>query len=703
MSHVRAQRKPLPRSSPLWHHGSRGGGATALVVGLAAALSLLAACDDTSLPLPGDFGGQGGRDGSSDVAAATGGSGGAPASDGGSVDAPQDGPTGDGQAGGGASAGMGGAGTLAGSGGGGQGGSLGGAAAHGGGAAGAGGILLVAGSGGAGNHAGGSTGGSAGAGGVPLGVTGGGPASGGAGGGGAGGAAGNAATGGSLAGGPGGGHAGGPGGAAGSGNVAGAAGGAAGGGGSSVANVTLMDFADYQVVQRTRGGSSAILALSGTFSGGAIASVEAELQDFAAPEHVLVAWTALAVGTGTYAGSLVAPQGGWYRVVVRGLDTNHVEVARATGSHRFGVGMNILCIGQSNMSGYGASPYTAVTNPLAGLYGNSRAWIKLSDPFDRGGSSTDVDYDAGTGASMVPALVNALADYFPGLPIGVVPAAKGSSPLDCAVGAPFCWGFHNDANPTDVTTLYGNSIAKARAAGGVELIVMHQGETDATNMTPGPTYKSDLAALDARYRADLGEIPLFMCQLGRTPTDVASKNRTDATMQPIRVAQHDSDNPPAIYLAATAVDLDVDGTDHYRKASYDTLGKRIAAAIAGHYHAPGAPTAYRGPSITSVAWGADRMTIDVHLTHRGGDDFTPAAAINGFVVLDSGAAVAIATATRKDASTITLTLATPIVGTGVVRYLYGKLPFQTLANTVHDDSPLALPLEPTTDDMVLPP
>ena len=62
---------------------------------------------------------------------------------------------------------------------------------------------------------------------------------------------------------------------------------------------------------------------------------------------------------------------------------------------------------------------------------------------------TEVDYDFGTSASMLPSLVNTLAGFFPGLPIGIVPAAKGSSPLDCAVGDPFCWGHRNPANPAD--------------------------------------------------------------------------------------------------------------------------------------------------------------------------------------------------------------------------------------------------------------
>jgi hypothetical protein len=363
--------------------------------------------------------------------------------------------------------------------------------------------------------------------------------------------------------------------------------------------------------------------------------------------------------------------------------------------------MIILCIGQSNMVGHGGNSYTTA-GELTALYGNDRNWKHLADPYDSGGTSSDADFDYTSGASLVPSLVNTLSDYFPGLPIGIVPAAKGSSPLACTAGD-WCWGRRNAEDPADPSSLYGNSLTKARSVGGVELIVMHQGETDATNSVPSATYASELALLAQNYREDLGDVPLFMCQLGRSTTDISVKNRTDATMQAIRVAQHDSDDPPRIYLAATAIDLDVDGTDHYVKGTLDELGRRIAAAIAYHYQAAGAPLAYRGPQITSVSYAdASRKVIDVHLEHRGGSDFAPAVGINGFVVLDDGVPVQLASAVRTDAVTIRITLEAALEGAGAVRYLHGKLPFQTLSNTVHDDSSLALPLEPTTSDVLLP-
>jgi hypothetical protein len=229
---------------------------------------------------------------------------------------------------------------------------------------------------------------------------------------------------------------------------------------------------------------------------------------------------------------------------------------------------------------------------------------------------------------------------------------------------------------------------------------MHQGETDATNSTPGATYASELALLAQNYRADLGDVPLFMCQLGRSTTDISAKHRTDTSMHAIRVAQHDADDPPRVYLAATAIDLAVDGTDHYVKPTLDELGRRIAATIAYHYQAAGAPPAYRGPEIASVSYAdGSRTVIDAHLKHRGGHDFAPVTGINGFVVLDGSAPVPLASVVRSDATTIRITLTTAIEGAATVRYLSGKLPLQTLSNAVHDDSSLALPLEPTTFDL----
>jgi hypothetical protein len=468
------------------------------------------------------------------------------------------------------------------------------------------------------------------------------------------------------------------------------------------ATIRVKDFASYQVIQRAIGGTSQTVLVSGTFSGSAVKDVQAQVVDFATESQVIVAWTPIPtlVSGDSFAGPLTVPQGGWYKLAVRALGSNGAELARDIGNRRWGVGINILVIGQSNMVGNGGVlNYTSVPGDLEVLYSNDNVWKHLSDPYDGGGSSDEVDYDSWVGASMIPSLANALAAQFPNLPLGIIPAARGSSPLHGT--STISWVNRNPANHADATNLYGNSLGNARAVGGVELIVMHQGETDATNMTSQAEYQADLQTLLGFYREDLyPTIPLFICQLGRSTSAVSDKNRTDATMQPIRSAQLLSDDGANIYLAATAIDVDVDSTDHYLKTGHDTLGPRIANAIKYRY---GAASYYRGPAILSAAFvDAGKTSIDVHLRHRGGTDFTPTTGINGFQVLDGGAAVTLGAVVRKDASTINITLPAPIAGIATVRYLYGKLPLNTLTGAIHDNTPLQLPLEPTAQDLVLP-
>ena len=90
------------------------------------------------------------------------------------------------------------------------------------------------------------------------------------------------------------------------------------------------------MIQRVLGGHSQSVTIRGTFTGTAIASIEAEVVDFETGSAV-VPWTALgAASGGTYSGTLTVPEGGWYRIVVRGLAGGQLEVARQSGVHSSG-------------------------------------------------------------------------------------------------------------------------------------------------------------------------------------------------------------------------------------------------------------------------------------------------------------------------------------------------------------------------------
>ena len=472
------------------------------------------------------------------------------------------------------------------------------------------------------------------------------------------------------------------------------------------ATVTVNDFGDYQVLQRSIGGASATVSLGGTYGGSEVDHILAKVVKFTDGSTV-ADWQTIASGLsgGTYGGTIVVPQGGWYRIAVSGRNASDAEVCQATGAHRWGVGINVLCIGQSNMVGNGGirSGYTPITTDLAGLYSNSNAWKKLSDPYDSGGTSSEIDYDSWWGASMIPSFANSLANAFPLIPIGIIPAAKGSSPLHGT--ADTCWLTRDPANHANPSNLYGNSITNARTVGGVELIIMHQGETDATNNASEAQYRADFDTLIARYRQDLySSIPLFYCQLGRSFTDTTVKHRTDTTMQRIRNAQHDLDNPAnKVYLSALCIDAPVaTNDDHYTKPGHDTIGGRLGNAVKFYYGVQnGVPPYYRGPEITSASFAdSNKKIIDVTIAHRGGNDFTPSTGITGFQVTNDADTMTPSSAVRQSASTIRLALAKAITGNSTVRYLGGKHP--NITGAVHDNTPLQLPLEPTTAAIIVP-
>jgi hypothetical protein len=462
------------------------------------------------------------------------------------------------------------------------------------------------------------------------------------------------------------------------------------------------EFGDHQVVQRTIGTTQGEVKVSGTFNHNDVNRVEAQVVDFTTG-NTIAAWREIPKESAAnkFSGTITVPQGYWYRLIVRGLNSANAEVGRTSGANPWGVGINILCIGQSNMCGNGAIfTYHTLNSDMAGLYSNNRVWKKFADPYDGGGLSTDIDYDSWIGVSMIPYLLNSLAQTFPGVPIGIIPAARGSSPIHGTEN--LCWLYRDETNHLNSANLYGNSISKAKTVGGVELIIMHQGETDATNSVSTEQYIADLKSLVANYREDLySPIPLFYCQLARsfTPAD-GEKKRTDTTMQAIRAAQLYSDDPNnSIYLAASCIDVSVrPNDDHYFQDAYDTIGLRIGNAIA--YYS-GKSNYYRGPYITSAALSQDRTSIDVSISHRGGNDLTPDTGITGFDVLNSAGTTLTAASVVKIDSTklrINLSSAAPS-GPVSIRYLYGKSP--NITGAVHDNSSLQLPLEPTAEPVTV--
>jgi hypothetical protein len=407
----------------------------------------------------------------------------------------------------------------------------------------------------------------------------------------------------------------------------------------------------------------------------------------------VVEWTTIdsTPGGGTFSGILTVPQGGWYNVEISALDAAKSVMGSSRGTNKWGVGMIILCIGQSNMSGHGKSPFTIATSDLAVNYSNAGKWEHLSDPYDDASPSGAVDNDNSTAAgSMIPALANSLLETFR-FPIAFVPSPKDNTNL-------YSQWAHRNSNHYDTTTLYGQSITKAKSVGGVELIIMHQGEADTNAHRTEAQYEADFATMIGHYREDLYKtIPIFICQLG--PITLGFNTRTDADVVAVRNAQHDLDNGEDIFMAATAMDQPRLDHVHFTTQGLDAIGERVAQTIKYYFEEA---SYYRGPEITSAFFtDGGPQTVDVAIKHRGGNDITPDSGITGFSLLSNGSPVNISSAASVSADVIRLTLASRIPnGTTVkLRYLWGSNPDTTAIGK--DNSPLALPLENTTDDITV--
>ncbi len=464
------------------------------------------------------------------------------------------------------------------------------------------------------------------------------------------------------------------------------------GGSTPTSIITVNDFPDYRVFQRDIGGTSKSVTVSGTYSNMDWNHVDARILKNGTNNPV-VDWTTIDTtpGGGSFSGNLIVPQGGWYNIEIRALDNTGSVLGSSRSTNKWGVGMVILCIGQSNMSGHGQPPYTIASSDLAVNFSNAGIWEHLTDPYDNDSPTGAVDNDNATASgSMIPALANSLLQTFT-FPIAFVPAPKDGTNLYSQ------WAYRNPTNHYDTTTLYGQSITKARNVGGVELIIMHQGEADTNAHRTKAQYEADFATLIGHYREDLyTNIPIFFCQLGTI--QLGTNTRTEADVLAVRDAQHDLDNGVNIFMAATAMDQPRLDAVHYTTKGLNAIGERVAQTIKYYF---GASPFYRGPAITEANFSRTRDTIDVYIMHRGGNDITPISGITGFSVLVDGSPVGINLVTRVEAKLIQLTLTSAIPDTANVKLRYLRSSNPDTTTIVKDNSSLTLPLENTTIDITV--
>ena len=433
---------------------------------------------------------------------------------------------------------------------------------------------------------------------------------------------------------------------------------------SSHPSLALNDLQEGRIFQRK--GHSADIVVSGTYKGFPEA-IEAQVQQFVSHAPV-TPWTVIdsAPGDGIFMGILPeVPQGGWYRLAVR--FANHPDIIHL-GQSRWGVGMLVACIGQSNMQEWFFTGEAAKAHTLLSLHRNGQ-WMPMEPQ--------------GNGAV---AFGNRLIGHL-GIPVGLLDYAVNGSGLRKEAD----WGTGYWADRSE-DSIYHKFIQGTAAAGGsVEYVIWMQGEADAARGTISEgqyrntleSFITDQVRKDISNGSSRSQLPFLIVGMVKRPIG------RDLPHQAIRDAQAAvAQEIPECYLAATTMDLTNHGHQHLAPEAYTVLGLRLAQTV---LYLLGETDYYRGPSVAG-AIKADDHTLDIRLIQRGGNDFSPADHISGWEVLQDEKRVPIADVRRYNPNTIRIRLAQPIEGPIRLHYLYGAMP--NASRAVHDNSAMELPLEP---------
>lgn len=428
-------------------------------------------------------------------------------------------------------------------------------------------------------------------------------------------------------------------------------------------SITVNDFAEGRIFQRHR--KKADIIVSGTYTG-QMEALEARVVESGSLEE-RVPWTVIdpSPQNGIFVGVLAdVPQGGWYNLQVRSHDNHDVATH---GKHKWGVGILIACLGQSNMKEWFYTGADLTAHSLLRKFSES-GWSKLN-----------------TKGNAAIAFGNRLINQL-GIPVGLLDYSINGSGL--RKEADWGTGYWEDIAPGSI---YNRFIAGVSEVGGaVEQVIWIQGEADAAR---GTVTENEYAAslehfINHQVRSDIVNgsdrpyLPFLVVMMIKRP------GGRDEPHQAIRNAQKQIVAKVAdCYLAATTLDLKNHGRQHLAPGAYITLGKRVAQTV---LHILGKETYHRGPQIITVKQ-VDSYTLEIKIKHSGGSDFNPSSGITGWQIRTGGSTIPIVDVRRHDPQTIQIDLEQPLTEKASIRYLYGANP--DVNGAVLDNSPMSLPLE----------
>ena len=302
------------------------------------------------------------------------------------------------------------------------------------------------------------------------------------------------------------------------------------------------------------------------------------------------------------------PTGGPYRIeTALQLSGGPVEWGqRGDMVHHIGVGDIWVITGQSNSEGHGKSPAPDAPELGVHMFRARGEWALATHPL---GDSTQTRYlpnRLGSNPSHSPWLVfgKALRAEL-GVPVGLIPAALGGSPLAA-------WTRGVDGVLFDNMLRYVEDASRGAGTGAaVRGVVWYQGESDAGAeglKVYGPRFKQYVADL----RSSLGDahLPVITTQLNRwvgepnAQSDVGWEGMRELQRQLARSMRH--------VLLISTLDLGLSDGIHTNSLGNIAIGQRAAAAALGGVY--GRDVKFRHPDCTAARRKSSRR-IELHFDH----------------------------------------------------------------------------------------
>jgi hypothetical protein len=434
--------------------------------------------------------------------------------------------------------------------------------------------------------------------------------------------------------------------------------------------LTVGGFPPGRTFQRTYGGTSGPVLVTGTYNGTAPTSMMARVRR-KSDNAVILNYTALtgfAAANGVWSGTLPSVpvgnsadgQGGACQIDVQS------GALTAAGSSDCFVGMINHFTGQSNCH-FGVVG-TGSETPLPGT-----SW-----------------YNGVSGTWSVPIAAGAVAYLNELTTLSGMPCAGCTTYQDATELKQFIKGSPSNSN------LYSGNARESKgmldqilAIGGCEAMLWMQGENDASiPPTIRHVYQGYHASIQANLVADAGlgsvaNLPFFVMALATADDVVNHRDQAYIWNYVQRThALYDGRVPNIFYASATS-DAVLTGGIHWTAPGYAANFRRAAQTVAFQKGFTAQPAKFL---IGSASIGSATTTV-TNLTHFAGTDFTPTSGLVGLEVsADNGANWVTATGVRTTASSITWTHSALSTTQRVVRYLYGNMPGVDVTKLAVDNS-----------------